>query len=102
MQSKEVARPAGFEPATYGFVVRHSIQLSYGRATGFNCQERRPSLSIEAACGGWSAFCAAELMSFRLVGAARPKIGHMFKCVLFITLPNAVLSTPGLGHFVVL
>lgn len=27
-------RPAGLEPATYGFVDRHSIRLSYGRIRG--------------------------------------------------------------------
>ena len=29
--AKELVRPAGIEPATYGFEVRRSVQLSYGR-----------------------------------------------------------------------
>jgi hypothetical protein len=39
--ASRMARPEGFEPPTYGFEARRSIQLSYGRAMSEKVNDSR-------------------------------------------------------------
>ena len=48
---REVARPEGVEPPTFGFGSRHSIQLSYGRIR-VQVYGQRPHQSIAETFSG--------------------------------------------------
>lgn len=45
---RSLVRPAGIEPATYGFEDRHSIQLSYGRIHIVYNVTKKKNLAIQS------------------------------------------------------
>ncbi len=73
-----LVRPRGFEPLTYGFVVRRSIRLSYGRVEEECLYPREPDSSTKK-CG----LCKKNLATI-LVGR-KPGTGLAFSVVLATT-----------------
>ena len=54
-----MVRSKGFEPLTFWFVAKHSIQLSYERITTFNFKMVAPA-GIEPATQGFSVLCSTD------------------------------------------